>query len=300
MDSIFLQSDGVSTIPRAVHSRRALWTKYAFICAQASLTAATPCPIGVVRDTPPTWRLFREVLEEAVTLGRAEGVLLPDDLVDRQLALASGLAPTLSSSLYDDLVAGRRIELEPSSVSWFATPSVPACRRGRAPRSTPCALTPFTGVGIHRGRGRGRRVFVHPSIEHSPAGFTMSPKISTHPRGGSAPRPDGLEPERAIPQHGEPVCSVGDLCAELRPVRATDLDQVLRRARARPAVEGDGRLRAIRQLAHLPDVATLLEPTDTQALRHPRSVPPGVGECQRRPPSCCWPRGGPLSAGTRR
>jgi 2-dehydropantoate 2-reductase len=92
--------------------RVALWTKYAFICALAGLTAATRCPIGVVRDTPPAWRLFRQVLEEAVAVGRAEGVPLPDELVDRQLSVAAGLAPTLYSSLYDDLVAGRRIELD--------------------------------------------------------------------------------------------------------------------------------------------------------------------------------------------
>ena len=92
--------------------RVALWTKYGFICAQAGLTAATRRPIGVIRATPSAWRLFRHVLEEAALVARAEGVPLPDDLVDRQIALAEGLAPDLYSSLYDDLSAGRRIELD--------------------------------------------------------------------------------------------------------------------------------------------------------------------------------------------
>jgi 2-dehydropantoate 2-reductase len=92
--------------------RVALWTKYGFICAQAGLTAATRRPIGVIRATPNAWQLFREVLAEVAQVARAEGVRLPDDLVDRQLALADGLAPTLYSSLYDDLGAGRRIELD--------------------------------------------------------------------------------------------------------------------------------------------------------------------------------------------
>jgi 2-dehydropantoate 2-reductase len=92
--------------------RVALWTKYGFICAQAGLTAATRQPIGVIRDSPPVWGLFQQILEEAAAVGRAEGVGLPDDLVERQLTLASGLAPTLYSSLFDDLVAGRRIELD--------------------------------------------------------------------------------------------------------------------------------------------------------------------------------------------
>lgn len=92
--------------------RVTLWTKFAFICAQAGLTAATRSPIGVIRDTPATWRLFRQVLEETAATGRAEGVALPEDLVDRGIEFASGLAPTLYSSLNDDLVAGRRIELD--------------------------------------------------------------------------------------------------------------------------------------------------------------------------------------------
>jgi 2-dehydropantoate 2-reductase len=90
----------------------ALWTKYTFICAVAGLTAAIRRPIGIIRETPAAWQLFRDVLEEAVSLGRAEGVALPEDLVDRHVAAAQGLAPGLYSSLHDDLVAGRPIELE--------------------------------------------------------------------------------------------------------------------------------------------------------------------------------------------
>ena len=92
--------------------RITLWTKYAFICAQAGVTAATRQPIGVIRETPESWRLFRAVLAEAVAVGQAEGVSLPDDLVERQLANAQTLGPGLYSSLYNDLVAGRRMELE--------------------------------------------------------------------------------------------------------------------------------------------------------------------------------------------
>ena len=92
--------------------RVALWTKYAFICAQASLTAATRQPIGAVRETPPTWDLFRQVLAEAASVARSEHVPLPEDIVDRQLAMAQDLEPILYSSLYNDLIAGRRMELE--------------------------------------------------------------------------------------------------------------------------------------------------------------------------------------------
>jgi 2-dehydropantoate 2-reductase len=78
----------------------------------AGLTAATRRPIGVIRTTPPAWRLFRTILEEAAAVARLEGVVLPGDLVERHVAAALGLAPGLYSSLHDDLIAGRRIELE--------------------------------------------------------------------------------------------------------------------------------------------------------------------------------------------
>jgi 2-dehydropantoate 2-reductase len=86
--------------------RVALWSKWAFICGQAGLTAATGLPIGEIRDS------LRQVVTEAWRVGRAEGVPLPDDLVEQHLALASGLEPDGRSSLHDDKVAGRRMELE--------------------------------------------------------------------------------------------------------------------------------------------------------------------------------------------
>jgi 2-dehydropantoate 2-reductase len=52
------------------------------------------------------------VVTEAWRIGRAEDVPLPDDLVDQHLRFASGLEPDAHSSLHDDLVVGRRKELD--------------------------------------------------------------------------------------------------------------------------------------------------------------------------------------------
>ena len=92
--------------------RRVLWEKYLLICAQAGLTALTRSPSGVVRDTPETWRMYRLVLEELAVLARAAGVALPLEVVDTILAAAAALDRRALSSLHDDLVAGRRLELE--------------------------------------------------------------------------------------------------------------------------------------------------------------------------------------------
>ena len=92
--------------------RRVLWEKYLMLAAQAGLTALTRCPIGVIRDTPETWRMYRLIVEELAALGRASDVALAPDAVETTLANAGKLAPHLSSSMHYDLVHGKRLELE--------------------------------------------------------------------------------------------------------------------------------------------------------------------------------------------
>jgi len=92
--------------------RRVLWEKYLLISAQAGTTALTRAPIGVIRQIPETWRLYRRIVEELAAVARAVGVTLPADVVETIIKNASALAPTAFSSLHHDLVHGRRLELE--------------------------------------------------------------------------------------------------------------------------------------------------------------------------------------------
>jgi len=96
----------------ATDIRRVLWEKYVLICAQAGMTALARAPIGVVRETPETWRMYRLLLEELAAVGARDGVELPPDIVDRTVKAAEQLAPELTSSLHDDLVRGKKLELE--------------------------------------------------------------------------------------------------------------------------------------------------------------------------------------------
>jgi 2-dehydropantoate 2-reductase len=93
----------------------ALWDKYIGICAFAGLTSLTRLPIGPVIDDPETRALFRGVLDEVASLGRARGVSVPDDIVDSWMDDMVKLAPRqpwASSSMHHDLSNGRRLELE--------------------------------------------------------------------------------------------------------------------------------------------------------------------------------------------
>jgi 2-dehydropantoate 2-reductase len=92
--------------------RRVLWEKYLMLAAQAGTTALTRCPIGVIRDTPETWRMYRLIVEELAALGRASKVALAADAVETTLSNAGKLAPHLFSSMHYDLVHGKRLELE--------------------------------------------------------------------------------------------------------------------------------------------------------------------------------------------
>lgn len=92
--------------------RAALWSKFAFICAQAGVTAATRLPIGEIRAQPAGRRLFRDLAVEVCAVAAAEGVHLPEEHPDTALAMADRIDPNSFSSLHHDLVHGNRMELD--------------------------------------------------------------------------------------------------------------------------------------------------------------------------------------------
>lgn len=91
---------------------REKWIKFAYICAQAGMTALTRLPVGDIRACPPAWAMFRQILEEVVAVGRARGVTLGFETIDAHLALAQRMEPHFTSSLYYDLTHGKRLEIE--------------------------------------------------------------------------------------------------------------------------------------------------------------------------------------------
>ncbi len=92
--------------------RRALWEKYLLICAVGGTTAVTRETLGVIRDTPATWRLFRTIVEEVTAVGRAAGVDLANDAVEQIMKFAETIPPGNRASLAHDVLQGRRLELE--------------------------------------------------------------------------------------------------------------------------------------------------------------------------------------------
>ncbi len=90
-----------------------LWMKFITNCGFNVITAYYGCDIQGIKDHPERQAEYRALLDEACAVGRAKGAALPEDLARRQyerVILKS--QPQLTSSMAQDVMAGRRIELE--------------------------------------------------------------------------------------------------------------------------------------------------------------------------------------------
>ena len=92
--------------------RRTKWEKYVLLVAFSAVTAATQLTVGDIRRSPAASAMLRSIMDEAWQVGRAAGVPLADDLVDRQHALVLAQDDAEGTSLRHDLLIGHRMELE--------------------------------------------------------------------------------------------------------------------------------------------------------------------------------------------
>jgi 2-dehydropantoate 2-reductase len=88
-----------------------LWMKFILLASNASMMAATRRPIGKLRDDPDLRPIFVSAYREVVDVGRAKGVALPADAVDRILDLTGHMPPAMKASMALDLDRGNRLEL---------------------------------------------------------------------------------------------------------------------------------------------------------------------------------------------
>lgn len=103
---------------------RELWTKFIMIAPHASLTSATGQAVAGIRSVPEGLALYRQLIEETVAVGRATGVNLAPDAVERTMDFIMNLPPEAKTSMFFDYERQNRVELE------YLTGTV--VRRGRA------------------------------------------------------------------------------------------------------------------------------------------------------------------------
>jgi ketopantoate reductase len=88
-----------------------LWTKFVRLATWSGMTTVTRSPMGVVRDTPATFELMVQAIDEVIAVGKARGVNLPRDLMDSTLAMIKNFPASSKSSMLEDIERGRRLEL---------------------------------------------------------------------------------------------------------------------------------------------------------------------------------------------
>jgi 2-dehydropantoate 2-reductase len=88
-----------------------LWMKFILLASNASVTAATRQPIGRLRDDPDIRPMMTAAFQEVIDVGRAKGVTLPADALEKILAFIGHAPPAMKASMALDLERGNRLEL---------------------------------------------------------------------------------------------------------------------------------------------------------------------------------------------
>jgi 2-dehydropantoate 2-reductase len=89
---------------------RSNWEKFVFLVALSTATAATRQPIGAVRADPDMRWLFEQAMRETWAVGRARGVKLADDFVEKRMEFAATMPHEMKASMAHDLDAGGKLE----------------------------------------------------------------------------------------------------------------------------------------------------------------------------------------------
>jgi 2-dehydropantoate 2-reductase len=89
----------------------AIWRKFVFLVGLSSVTSATRQSIGVLRERERSRELLHDVMSEVVRVARARGIRLAADFADQQLEFIDTLPERMGSSMLNDLMRGRRLEL---------------------------------------------------------------------------------------------------------------------------------------------------------------------------------------------
>ena len=85
-----------------------LWIKFVLLASNAGVMALTRLPVGKLRDDADINAMFGAAYEEVVAVGRALGVALPADIVERTFTFNRNAPPHLMASMAVDLLRGNR------------------------------------------------------------------------------------------------------------------------------------------------------------------------------------------------
>lgn len=88
-----------------------LWMKFILLASNAGMMALARQPIGKLRDDPDLRPIFLAAWQEVIDIGRAKGVALPADALEKVADFTDHAPPAMKASMAVDLERGNRLEL---------------------------------------------------------------------------------------------------------------------------------------------------------------------------------------------
>lgn len=110
LEAVFERAGVKAVVPPSIHT--AMWEKFMFVATMGGIGAVTRAPIGITRALPETRELAVSSMREIAAVAAARGIALPEDAIERTMALVDGLSPDGTASLQRDIIDGRPSELD--------------------------------------------------------------------------------------------------------------------------------------------------------------------------------------------
>jgi 2-dehydropantoate 2-reductase len=88
-----------------------LWMKFILLASNSGIMALSRQPIGKLRDDPDLRPIFTAAYQEVIAVGKARGIALPADALDKVTGFTNSQPPAMKASMALDLDRGNRMEL---------------------------------------------------------------------------------------------------------------------------------------------------------------------------------------------
>ncbi len=89
-----------------------IWKKYLYISTVSAIGALTRSTIGEMLKVPQVKKMMRDTAEEIVSIAKAKGVKLPNDVIEKQFKIIESQPYDTTSSMQRDMMTGKPSELE--------------------------------------------------------------------------------------------------------------------------------------------------------------------------------------------
>ena len=89
-----------------------LWSKLMFLTSMSAINCITRQPVGLVQSDGETIALYMDAMREVAAVAAAHGVSLGKEAIANNMALAKSFPPNNKTSMFQDLEAGRRLEID--------------------------------------------------------------------------------------------------------------------------------------------------------------------------------------------